>query len=316
MINKKQYNLLSYYLTRSLFLGGGISLLINISGNILILSSFLGLLLGYFLLYLFYKKGSINKICIVLISIMVLLINYLSNDTLTNTFLLSNTPTILIILVFLITCLYGSSKDLKVIGRVSEICIFITIITIFMGCIGLFKYIDINNLLPLLNNSFIDLIKGIVVFSSASLLPNLLLLDYKNDYKFREINKGYIWGSLSIIIIIFYILTMYGSDLASIVRFPEYLILKKIKVFNYISNLENILVLEWLINIIISGICITTILRNNTNKYLFYIINILIMVGEIILSINYRYVILVKNYCYYLFIVVILTSLLIPKKRK
>ena len=61
MINKKQYIILSFLLTRVLFLGGGISLLIGISNNTLVLNSFLGMLLGYFLLYLFYKKGSINK---------------------------------------------------------------------------------------------------------------------------------------------------------------------------------------------------------------------------------------------------------------
>jgi len=57
MINKRQYFILSFYLTRVLFLGIGFSVLVGISKNSLIISSFLGMLLGYFLLYLFYKKG-------------------------------------------------------------------------------------------------------------------------------------------------------------------------------------------------------------------------------------------------------------------
>ena len=59
MITKRQYNILSFYLTRALFLGGGLSLLVSLSKNDILISSIIGMLLGYVLLYLFFKKGVI-----------------------------------------------------------------------------------------------------------------------------------------------------------------------------------------------------------------------------------------------------------------
>ena len=50
MINLRQYRILSFFLTRSLFLGGCFSLLVNISKNSMIISGIIGMLLGYFLL--------------------------------------------------------------------------------------------------------------------------------------------------------------------------------------------------------------------------------------------------------------------------
>ena len=57
MINKRQYIILSFYLTRVLFLGIGFSVMVGIGKNSLLIASVLGMLLGYFLLYLFYKKN-------------------------------------------------------------------------------------------------------------------------------------------------------------------------------------------------------------------------------------------------------------------
>ena len=80
MINRRQYNILSFYLTRALFLGGGLSLLVSLSRNDLLVSGIVGMLFGYFLLYLFFKKGSINNIISVFIAIGILFMNILSNQ--------------------------------------------------------------------------------------------------------------------------------------------------------------------------------------------------------------------------------------------
>ena len=133
MINKKQYIILSFLLTRVLFLGGGISLLIGISNNTLMLNSFLGMLLGYFLLYLFYKKGSINKLWEIIIAIFTLSIVWLDDTVLTSTYLLYNTPPFLILIILVIVSLFGIKKEMKVIGRSSEIFIgFSFIVYLFM----------------------------------------------------------------------------------------------------------------------------------------------------------------------------------------
>ena len=50
MIKKSYYIILSFFLTRVLFLGGGYTVLLNIGKNSSILCGLLGMLLGYFVL--------------------------------------------------------------------------------------------------------------------------------------------------------------------------------------------------------------------------------------------------------------------------
>lgn len=317
MINLRQYRILSFFLTRSLFLGGCFSLLVNLTKNSMIISGILGMLLGYFLLYLFYKcKGKLCKFIKVIICLVILLISTLSSTMLTSNYLLSKTPTLLILLFFYGMLMYGKSKNLDVIGRISEIIIILSLLIYVLGYIGIIKSINISNMLPIMNSSFINVIKGIIIFMGASLLPNILLIDECNDYKFKDISIGYILGSLSIIVIMFFILTIYGSELSSIARFPEYLILKKINIMDIITNLENELVMEWIVNIVICCLFSIKVMYESMNKYLFYgIILILILGLEYGIFKDYSIVLMIKNYVYYgCFILCILSMLFRNKK--
>lgn len=317
MINLRQYRILSFFLTRSLFLGGCFSLLVNLTKNSMIISGILGMLLGYFLLYLVYKcKGKLCKFIKVFICLVILLISTLSSTMLTSNYLLSKTPTLLILLFFYGMLMYGKSKNLDVIGRISEIIIILSLLIYVLGYIGIIKSINISNMLPIMNSSFINVIKGIIIFMGASLLPNILLIDECNDYKFKDISIGYILGSLSIIVIMFFILTIYGSELSSIARFPEYLILKKINIMDIITNLENVLVMEWIVNIVICCLFSIKVMYESMNKYLFYgIILILIFGLEYGIFKDYSIVLMIKNYVYYgCFILCILSMLFRNKK--
>lgn len=317
MINKRQYIILSFFLTRVLFVGGGFSLLIGISKNNLLFSAILGTLLGYFLLYLFYRKGSINKWWCILICIIILILNTLADTTLTSTYLLYNTPTLFILISFMLVILYGITKEMKVIGRVTEIAAPCSIIGFILGPIALLSLIKLDNLLPLFDTSFIDFLKGILVFTGSSLIPNLLLINYKNELKFKDISIGYLFGCLALLIISFFILSIYGSEFASIVRFPEYLILNKIEFSGYFSNVQNILVMEWIINLVISGLFVTKVLKNNLkNIYIFSTIILgIIFINEFVLNTSYVNILLVKNYLYFILGILIVIGLIMKKNK-
>ncbi len=316
MINKRQYIILSFFLTRFLFLGVGFSSLINVSKNDLLISSFLGMLLGYFLLYLFYKKGSIGKTSSILISIATLTTGLLAITTLTGTYLLFDTPTIFIMGAFFVVLLYGSTKELKVVSRVSEIFYPFCLTMIIIGLLALIYLVNLYNLLPIFKTSLWVVIKGILIFAATSLMPNLLLLNYKDDLKFKDVGFGYILGCLITILTMFYILGIYGAEFAMTVRFPEYLILKKINIFNYISNIENILVMDWVVNLTIGGLICTKVLKENTNVYFFATILALIFLGnELILNKNYVNVLYYKNYFFMCCIGITLLSLILGKKK-
>lgn len=316
MITKRQYNILSFYLTRALFLGGGLSLLVSLSKNDLLFSGIVGMLLGYVLLYLFFKKGRINNLVSVIIACSVLFMNALSNTVLTSTYLLYSTPICLITLIFFITLIYTSKFKFSIIGRICEVFIVVASIEIFLAVIGLIPFIEIDNTLPMFSTRFINIIKGIVVFTGASLLPNLLLLNYKENLKFRDIHFGYIVGSILMILVLFLIISIYGSEFASITRFPEFMILKKIDIMGYFNNIENVLVTEWMINILICSMVCIKVIKDRCSKLLFYILVVsLFLITNIILNSGYVYVLYIKNYFYYFSFILVIGSLIIKKSK-
>ena len=316
MITRRQYNILSFYLTRTLFLGGGFSLLIKLSLNDFLITSILGMLLGYFLLYLFFKKGNVCKCVSSFIAIGNLVMGTLANCVLTSNYLLLNTPTLLIISLFFISLLYASKKEFKVIGRVSEIFIYISIIEIVIALFSLLGLVNVDRMFPLFNNDTFNIIKGIMVFTGASILPNILLINYKDKLEFRDIHLGYVVGCILMIIVLFFIICIYGSEFASMVRFPEFLILKKIDFMGYLSNIENILVTEWIFNILISSWVCIKVLKDNMNTKLFYLIIILLVfVQEMFFNRNYVFILYFKQYFYYIAFILVLLSFVIKKRK-
>ena len=316
MINKRQYNILSFYLTRTLFLGGGFSLLIKLGKNDLLISSIIGMFIGYFILYLFFKKGSVSKLMSVIVAVATLIMGTLANTILTSNYLLQTTPTLLIVLVFFLSLLYATKKEFKVIGRVSEIFIFISIIEISLALFSLFGLVNVDRMLPMFTTKIMNIIKGVLVFVGASVLPNILLINYKDDLKFRDVHLGYIMGSLLMIVVLFFVVSIYGSEFSSMIRFPEFLILKKIDLMGYLSNLENVLVTEWIFNILISSWLCVKVLRDSVDKNLFYIIIFVLILGcEFFLNKNYVNILYVKQYFYYIAFGLVIISLIVKKRK-
>lgn len=316
MITKRQYNILSFYLTRTLFLGGGFTLLIKLGKNDLLIASILGMLLGYFLLYLFFKKGSISKCMNVIVAISILIMGILANTVLTSNYLLFTTPTLLIVIIFLASLIYASKKEFKVIGRVSEIFVYVSFVLITLSLFSLFNLIKMDRFLPLFTTDTLNIIKGILVFAGTSVLPNILLINYKDNLEFRDVHCGYIIGSLLMIIVLFFVVGIYGSEFSSMVRFPEFLILKKIDIMGYLSNLENVLVTEWIFNVLISSWVCIKVIKDNVNKEFFYLVVLLLIVGsELLLNRNYINVLFVKQYFYYIAFGLVVLSLVIKKRK-
>ena len=316
MIKKGQYTVLSFFLTRALFMIGIYSLLINTADSNVLLVCFLGMLLGLLLLFLVYKKDKINKYILSIISIIILIITITANSVLNSTYLLFKTPPLVIMISFLILGIYGASKGITNIARTSFILVWFSILMITLATLGLIGVIKLKNLLPFLHEEFINIIKGITIFASTSLLPNIMLLNYKGDLKFKDISKGYIIGCLSTILFMFLIISIFGYDLSKIVRFPEYLILKKINIGGF-TNIENVLVMELIASLLIAGMTATKVLKDNTNKYIFPILIILIIIGIYIFIFNTNYVIVLylKKYSFYAFTLLILLSLLIKANK-
>ncbi len=316
MIKRYQYTIFSYYLTRTLFFGGMFHLLIETCKNDTLFISFMGMLLGYFFLYLLYKNKFIHSFMIGMISVIILFLCICSTILLTNHFLLEHTPILIVITTILLVGYYGSRKGYLTLFRSSELFIVISIFITIICYLGLLQSIQVSNIFPLFLSSISSIFKGIIIFSSTTLLPNILLIPFHDDYKFRDIGKGYILGCLSLICILFFILSIYGYSYSSYLNIPEYMVLKRIHFMNYIRNVENILVMEWIVNI---TLCILLCMFHiyqllNTKKSIIVFIFIAFFCFYIY-HYHYSYLLLIQTNIWILFILLLIISLITKKEK-
>ena len=263
MITKRQYKILSFFLTRSLFFGLGITKIFHLSKNDAWISGIIGTLIGLGIISLIYylKKdnsnfsqflkhgfwGSIAKILVLLLASFCIHDVFLSLTTMTSSFLLPQTPSIIIAIAVLLTIIYGNYKGVASFAKVAEILLPISLV-IFAFKVGSSLIItDYNNFLPFLYGHKLGIIKASIVYALLSTVPSLLLVNVdKVKLNYKDFILGYLIGSGTIILTLISVNGVLGPTLANILRFPEYMTLKKLRIYNFIENIENILAFTWL----------------------------------------------------------------------
>lgn len=345
MITKRQYQMCSFFLSRFLFFGAGFSYLFLNSNNDTWISAIIGFIIGlvaFKILHLIYKKNNylsisdiINNnifIKIILYLFCFLLLTYLLTllTLMNHSFFLYETPPLFIAALLMIVLIYGVQKEEKVFARVAECLFFISISIFILKLFGYGSYAIgfYDNILPIFNTNISKLLFSSLIFFIYSFCPNLLLLEFKDmDITYKDMIIGYILGALSIILTIIIISMVFGFPLSSIIRYPEYMVLKKISLFNVFKNIENILVITWYFDCIVSGfIIINTIKKLNKNTFSFSfnkITYILLLLLPFLIAVNifindYTKTLLLYRYSYiaiFVFCLTIIVYLLLKFKK-
>lgn len=257
-----------YFLTQSLFLGFGISILFSISSKDCYIGAFLGLLIGFVIIYLYSKFLELKKkrnlkeilkqnkilgifvyLLLIIASYILLIYSLVIYKVFVASFMLIKTPEILLLIPIVIFGTYGAFKGLTVINRVAESLIPIALglaAFAFLGIVGLF---DTTNFLPILTTTPSNFFKTAITFAGISTFPNLLTIHYQEKPKYML--TTYSLTCLLIIATIIYINGILGEEIVHIYRFPEYMVLKQLKLFQFIEKVENILSIAWIFNIFI-----------------------------------------------------------------
>lgn len=257
----------------SLFLGISDIIILRKSGNEVLISMLLGVVLGLIpvLMYLkinssmpslnIYEKnvklfgkvlGNILNVLIILIYMIMLTMAIRAIVIFVTSKYLQDTPFSLVGLLVITTCLIICFKGLETLARTAQIAFFSSII--FMTIIEVFlaKYIEIGNILPIISNAnFFSILDGALYFAaSCALLTMLLLTISKSKIKKPEkYNKTiilfYLYTALSLTFVMFFIVSCFGYEMAALFRYPEYILLKKIGISSSELHLENLLAFRW-----------------------------------------------------------------------
>lgn len=227
-------------------------------------------------------------------------------------------------------------KGKEIICRASLILYFLLIISVIFGFIMLIPEITLDNILPIISTNYKTIINLSITIPAYSVLLFISILCLKkSDIVDKEkLNKriiqSYLTGSLIVLLFYFFIIEVYGIELASIYIYPEYYLFKKINLFNFIQRVENIMATSFYISSF-SGICFIiyfikiylkeTFKIKNKNKIniSIFILTISISFISIFIFTHYKMQILILKFPYIfgsIFIVLIINFLLSIIKRE
>ena len=300
MPNRKLLSI-SFFLGETFFLGFGYSLLFYYTGSDAWISMILGSIIGsiFILILENIKKRQekypishviIQKIIYLLFNIFIFSQVLFSFQTFSSSFYFTKSPTWFILLP-LIPLIYKLSKSgYTTIGKIGEMLFPITILLVFLSFIGLVSHIKLDSFLPILTTNSPNIIKGTILFCTYTTIPYYLFLIVPLENK--KLLPKYLLSCLLVFLLGVVIISVLGPNLIRIYRYPEYMILKDIQIFNFIEKVENIVSIIWVTNLITAlGVCGCNI-RNcmpNKHKDIFFIIVLTILYFISLLEGTYYY---------------------------
>lgn len=308
---KKDFNILNYFNTRALFMGIGLSRIIAVSHEYFYVSIILGALIGLLLLYLLkleMKSSVINVLLnstIIIISL-VILINMIS------TMYLTKMPKLLIGLPFCLLLMYLLNKKEIVLYRLSGIMLFFNLLCYIFAFFSLSRYFTLDNFYYT-GVSINNIIKAAIEFAIYSVTPTFLTRN--NKTKDVNIYKTYLISCLTMGIIFMLTYGILGANVSSIVRYPEYLILKEVSLTTAIQNIENIVSFMWVIDVfMLLASCGNSIKNNVKNTKVINIIFPILLVITTYMNNHYEYILFIYKYTPIILIFVLLVLWLSNKK--
>lgn len=308
---KTEYKFLNYFNMRSFFLGVGLSRILSSTKEMFFISIILGTILGIIILKLMnisIKKRMINVLICSILFIMALII--LSN--MISSMYLTEMPKFMVGIPIIIVILYTLKQQEKVIFKITNILIVINILFFVLSIIALILYIK------LINFSYTDVqISNILLSSLEYAFLSTTPIIISKDEKFKDVSviKTYVISSVTMSILFAITLGILGSNMASVYRYPEYIILKRITLFNNSANLENIICLYWIFDVLMFLITCSNRIKDiiGVKKASILIIGLLFITS--FFNSDYIYIIFIYKYTYIVFGTILLLLYLFNKKR-
>lgn len=315
--NFENYSLI-YLLTFPLFMGIGFSKIIKNVGSDAWISAVIGTFLGLIINYIIKKMPSEdNKYFKILYSAGLLIISTMLIGKLVSSIYLNRTPAWFVLIPGESLIFYTALKGKKTLYQSASLLIIVHLLLFLITALTLIPTINFDYFRPVLVNDFSKLLSSGIDFALISTAPMILVDDFKKRYNY----KVYLVSSLLLIIMIFCTIGNLGIEIAKLYRYPEYMVLKKVSILDFIENIENILFSLWIINMftITSLSCINIKEETNSKVLLTILVLIVIIVGGVILN-NYKTSNFFLDYYTYmllgLFVLFILSKIFRGKKRK
>ena len=329
----RERNLLSLtqFFAKALFMGIGLSNILEKARESTIFVIILGTLFGSFLLTIINKfnyknvKG-IRKWFMFILIFILLIIGLEELINLISSIYLIDTNKFFIAFPLLLVLLYLNSKEISVNFKISSILVILCNTIYFVAVLGLIPNVKSLNFLPLFNVPFSKVLFISFEFALYSITPCILFGGLNNniDNLNKKILKEYLGSNIVLSSIFLLTQGVLGINLINLFKYPEYVILKKISLLDFINNVENILSFCWLFMIFMYlSICskqLYDITYETFNKKWIYPIFLIVSIYFISSNLfdNVKFLIFIYNYLWLICLIILFvyTLINIPSLKK
>ena len=308
---KREFNILNYLNSRALFMGIGLSKLLIQAHEYIWISLILGTIIGAILIHFVKFKMKKSILNVVICSILFVIgLNILIN--MISTMYLTEMPKLLVGIPIILLVMYILNKREVIIYRVANILFVLNIFLYVVAMLSLVSDFHLENF-TYSNTPIQNVIFSALEFALFSTLPTLITRD-ENTANISLV-KTYIISAITMGTWFLLTYGILGANLVDIYRYPEYIILKKISIMNFLENIENIVSFVWLFDIIIFLLCNGNAIKKNVDNP--KVINILLPILLLITAfINRFYILILYIYKYSSIILLILAILLFVANKK
>jgi len=159
------------------------------------------------------------------------------------------TPTVVLSISIMFVCVLAVRGGIEVIARTSVICTTLFMIT-SVSLLLLIKDIDVTNILPILENGFMPVLQGGLVYQSwfGEVFLLAFLYPYVNNQR-KSLKAGMkitLYIMLIFLYVNFFVLTLLGlSSLNQL--YPVYSAVRAISVLGFFENFEVIITASWVL---------------------------------------------------------------------
>lgn len=239
------------------------------------------------------------------------------------------TESVYLKILILLPIAYAASKSIATITKISQVFLFTKIGFVIITIIGLLKSIDITLVHPIMKNGVTPTFIGALVYMIFLTYPLLLLtIIPKNQiveekHQKRKMLVMFLVANLLVIVRFFLVTVVLGEDIIPMLRYPEYIVLKKFKLFSLIERVENILALYFVFNnimyqivsfyFIIASLKKIKIFKKvkNENVYPYILATLVLISATLIFKNTVQAANIIKNYVPYIIVCGIFVPVLV-----
>ena len=293
----------TYYLSRAFFSSIGMSLIFTNCLTSFWISEILGIIISVIILY--FIRPNNTKILKIIVGFLMSLISMIILVNMGHTLYLNETPIFVLSLLPVIAVYILSKCEKKAFNKIGAIFFVCSIVLFALKILGLSPHFMVDNLKPYGLVGIKEIILGTLIFVSISITP-IIYLDESNNR--HELIKNYLISAFTTLVVSILAMGVLGLKEVILYRNPEYIVLKKISILDFVNNVDNFFNFAILLDLLFTSSIGIRAVSTKTRESNF-ILCMLLLIGTSIATRNNNIVVFIYYNLPYIFIVLLIIQL-------